>query len=203
MSEQEVVEDGGTDVIKAAQRNIVSVYVNDFSEESYKSFRSGLLSAETTGQTIIPVIIDSYGGCVDTLFAMLDLMQSAKLPVATIGTGKAMSCASVLVSAGTKGMRYMSPLGRVMIHEVSGIALGKNGEIKAYAKETDRLNDVLFDILDSNCDKPVGYWKSHMKESKNADLYITAEKAKEHGLVDVVGTPRIVADVKVKTKLVV
>jgi ATP-dependent Clp protease protease subunit len=198
--------DSGNDVLdltRAAEKNIVTVYVNDFTESSYKEFRSNVFKAEKSGQTVIPVIVDSYGGYVDALFAMVDVLQSVKLPVATIGTGKAMSCGSVLVSAGTKGYRYMSPLGRVMVHEVSSATWGKNSEIKASAKETERLNEVLLHLLDKHCEKPAGYWRSQLKENKNADLYLTAEQAKEHGLIDIIGTPRVTAEVKAKTKLVV
>ncbi len=195
-------DEASVNLVSAAQKNIVTTYVNDFTEESYKEFRESILKAERTGQTIIPIIVDSHGGDVDALFAMLDLIKSAKIPVATIGVGKAMSAGSVLVSSGTKGMRYLSPLARIMVHEVSTIVFGKNSEITATAQEVDRMNEAFLRILDSNCEKQVGYWKSHLKEVKNANLFLTAEQSKDHGLIDIIGTPRILADVKVKTKLV-
>lgn len=202
MSDEEN-ENGCVDLVKTAEKNIVTVYVNDLTEESYKSFRSSMLKAEKSGQTIIPIVIDSDGGVAESLFAMLDLITSIKLSIATIGTSKIKSAAVALLAAGTKGMRYVSPLSRIMVHEAACMVYGKNSEVKTTAHELDHINDIYFNLLDKYCGKQIGYWKSHLKEAKNADLYLTAEQAKEHGLIDVIGMPRITAEVKAKTKLVV
>ena len=190
------------DLCKIAEENTITIYVNDFTEESFREFRSDMIRAEKTGQTIIPIMIDSYGGSTDALFAMLDMVNSAKLPVATIGVGKVMSCGVVLLSAGDKGKRYLSPLARLMIHEISLMAEGKNEELQSTAIESNRVNEVMLDVLDANCDKQLGYWASHLKDAKNADLFLTARQAKNHGLIDIISLPRITAEVKSRTKLV-
>lgn len=190
------------DLIKSAKESIVTVYVNEFTEESAKEFRDEFLSAERSGQTIIPIVIDSYGGSVHALFHMIDLIKSATLPVATIATGKAMSCGIVLLSSGTKGYRFASENCSIMIHEVSSVNWGKNVELQNEAKETERLNNLLLKTLDENCDEDVGYWKKYLKEIGMVDLFLTGKQAKKHGLIDVVKVPRIEAELTVTTKLV-
>ena len=82
--------------------------------------------AHSTGQKVIPVVIDSYGGQVYSLMSMIAAIESAELPVATIVEGKAMSCGAVLLSFGEQGMRFADPHATVMIHDVSSGGYGKN-----------------------------------------------------------------------------
>ena len=189
------------DLVRIAKENVVTIYVNEFTEESFRDFRESFYRAEMTGQTILPIVIDSHGGFVHNLFAMIDLIKTSKIPVATIGMGKAMSSGAVLLAAGTKGYRYTSPLCRTMIHEVSDESWGKSSDIQASATEAQQLNDMLFESLDKCSGKPIGYWVSHVKEAKNADVFLTAEAAKSHGLVDIIGVPRINVKVDVETVL--
>lgn len=189
-------------LLEKARQNIKIIYVNSFTEESYKSFRSSFLAAEKSKQTIIPIIIDSYGGETHSLFAMIDLINSTKLKVATIATGKAMSSGAALLSAGTKGLRFASPHTSIMIHEGSSATYGKSSDVQADAKELERINEQYLQLLDKNCDKQLGYWKSHLKENRNSDLYLTPQMCKEHGLIDVIAIPRIEPKLKITTTLV-
>jgi len=166
------------------------------SESSVESFTRAMYAAKDTGQPVIPIVVTSYGGSVYALFKMVDVINKIKedVPVATIVIGKAMSAGAVLLSCGTEGMRYASPLSTVMIHEVSSGTRGKTGEIKADAKETDRLNNMLLEMIATNIGKPKAYFTDVIHTKGHADWYLSAEDALEHGLVNKIGIP----DLKVK-----
>ena len=98
-------------------------------------------------QMVLPVVIDSYGGQVYSLMSMISDIQHSRIPVATIVQGKAMSCGAILFSFGTEGRRYMDPDATVMIHDVSSMGWGKVEEIKADAKEVERLNQKVYKMM--------------------------------------------------------
>ena len=74
----------------------IIVKVNKFTEDSSKKFHQEMAAAHNSGQKVIPIVIDSYGGQVYSLMSMISAIQAAELPVATIVEGKAMSCGAVL-----------------------------------------------------------------------------------------------------------
>ena len=78
----------------------VIIRVNEFTEESAKEFANKMAAAHNTGQKVIPIIIDSYGGQVYSLMSMIGSINSSELPVATIIEGKAMSCGAILFTSG-------------------------------------------------------------------------------------------------------
>jgi len=88
--------------------NPVIIRVNNFNEKSAKEFAVEIAKAHNTGQSIIPVIIDSYGGEVYSLMSMIASIKSSEIPIATIVEGKAMSCGVILFSCGTEGHRYIT-----------------------------------------------------------------------------------------------
>jgi len=163
------------------------------SESSVESFARKMYEAKETGQSVIPIVITSYGGSVYALFKMIDIINEIKkdVPVATIVIGKAMSAGAVLLSCGTEGMRYISPMSTIMIHEVSSGTRGKVGEIKADAKETDRLNVALIETIAINIGKPKSYFIDIIHSKSHADWYLTPEIALEHGLVNKIGIPNL------------
>ena len=116
----------------------VIIRVNKFNEESAKEFADKVARAHNTGQKVIPVIIDSYGGEVYSLMSMIASIKRSELPIATIVEGKAMSCGVILFSCGTKGYRYITEDATLMINDVSSGNWGKNAEIKSGAKEKER-----------------------------------------------------------------
>ena len=91
-------------------RQPVIIRVNKFDEAAAKDFASRMAAAHSTGQKVIPVIIDSYGGQVYSLMSMIAQIRASELPVATIVEGKAMSCGAVLLSFGEQGMRLLTPM---------------------------------------------------------------------------------------------
>ena len=181
----------------------VIIRVNEFSEDAARKFAIEFSAAQSSGQDIIPIIIDSSGGCVYCLFSMVDAIEKCSMPVATIVEGKALSAAAALLASGTKGHRYISKRSAVMIHDVSSDGWsGRSEDIKADAYETERLNNIMYDILDTGAQKDSGYFWNLVKENGRADLYLSSESALKHGLVDNIGVPSLVTSVTVRHKLI-
>ena len=171
--------------------NPVIIRVNKFDEQSAAEFANKMASAHNTGQKVIPVVIDSYGGQVYSLMSMIASIKSSELPVATIVEGKAMSCGVILFSCGTEGYRYISDDATLMIHDVSSMAWGKNSEIQASAKETERLNDKIYEILAENSNKSRKWFHKKLNKKGRADWFIEAEEAIDLGLADMIGLPKL------------
>ena len=178
------------------------IRVNRFDEESAADFAAKMGAAQNTGQPVVPVVIDSYGGQVYSLMSMISAIKSSKVPVATIVEGKAMSCGVILASCGAKGMRYISEDATLMIHDVSSGAWGKNSEIQASADETARLNKKIYNILADNSDKTVKWFQNQIMERGRADWFVEPEKAIDIGICDKIGVPSLDINVDVSIKFV-
>lgn len=169
----------------------VIIRVNKFNEESAKEFADKVARAHNTGQKVIPVIIDSYGGEVYSLMSMIASIKRSELPIATIVEGKAMSCGVILFSCGTKGYRYITEDATLMIHDVSSGNWGKNAEIKSGAKETERLNEKIYQILSENSNKTEKWFNKKINKKGRADWFIEAQEAIDLGLADKIGMPKL------------
>ena len=179
----------------------VIIRVNKFDEDAAKEFSVQMSKAQSTGQPVVPVVIDSYGGQVYSLMAMISAIRGSRCPVATIVEGKAMSCGAVLFSFGSHGMRYMDPDATLMIHDVSSGAFGKVEEIKADAKEVDRLNRRVYEMMARNCCKPDDYFLRIVHERGHAEWYIDAQEAVNHGIASNTRVPTMHVNVDVKFRL--
>lgn len=171
------------------RKSPIIVRVNKFNEESAKKFVESMAAAHNTGQKIIPVVIDSYGGEVYSLMAMIAAIEDADLPVATIVEGKAMSCGAILFSYGEEGLRFMDRNATVMIHDVSSMEWGKVEELKASAKEADRLNGKVYTSMARNCGKKDDYFLKIVDKKKHADWFLDADEAKKHNLANQLRLP--------------
>jgi ATP-dependent Clp protease protease subunit len=169
----------------------VIIRVNRFDEKSANEFAHKVALAHSTGQKVIPVVIDSYGGQVYSLMSMIAAIESAEIPVATIVEGKAMSCGAVLLSFGEQGMRFADPHATVMIHDVSSGGHGKIEELKADVAEAERLDDKIFTMMARNCGKKDDYFKKKVFNKKHADWFMEAQEAKRHGLVNHLRVPKL------------
>ena len=175
----------------------VIIRVNKFNEESAKKFAQEVAAAHNTGQKVIPVVIDSYGGQVYSLMSMISAIKHAELPIATIVEGKAMSCGAVLFSFGEDGMRFMDPNATVMIHDVSSMDFGKVEELKAGAAEADRLNSIIYGMMARNCGKKDDYFMKIVDKKKHADWFLDANEAKKHGMANHLRVPKFNINVQV------
>jgi ATP-dependent Clp protease, protease subunit len=176
----------------------VIIRINKFDEKSAAEFIKQMGEAHNTGQTIIPIIIDSYGGYVYALMSMISAIKHATLPVATIVQGKAMSCGAILTTFGEDGKRFSDPDATMMIHDVSSFAGGKNEELKMSAKQTDKLNTQVYHMMAQNCGKPDDYFLKIADKKKHADWYLDAKEAKKHNIVQHLRVPSFTVKVKVE-----
>ena len=176
----------------------VVIRVNKFDEASAKSFSSQMSKAQSTGQPVVPVIIDSYGGQVYSLMSMISDIQHSKIPVATIVQGKAMSCGAILFSFGASGKRYMDPDATLMIHDVSSMSWGKVEEVKVSAEETERLNKKIYHMMAQNCGQDENYFLEIVHDKGHADWFLDAKECKKHNLANNLRVPDFKIDTSVK-----
>jgi len=172
------------------RKNPVIIRVNKFDEDSAKKFDQDIALAHNTGQSVIPVVIDSYGGQVYSLMSMISSIKHSELPVATIVEGKAMSCGAILFSFGEAGYRFMDPDATLMIHDVSSMDMGKVEELKASAMEADRLNQLVYKMMAQNCGKADDYFMKIVDKKKHADWFLDAKQSKRHGLANYLRVPK-------------
>ena len=132
----------------------------------------------------IHLYINSPGGVVTAGLAIYDTMQYIRPDVSTICIGQAASMGSRLLTAGAKGKRYALPLARIMIHQPLGGAQGQSTDIQIQAKEILRLREVGNDILAKHTGQP----REKLIADTERDNFMTAQEAKEYGLIDEVIT---------------
>jgi ATP-dependent Clp protease protease subunit len=140
----------------------------------------------------VNVYINSPGGDITSLFAIYDTMQYIKPDVSTICMGQAASAAAVLLAAGTTGKRYALPHSRVLIHQPHGQAGGQAVDIEIQAKEILRYRQLLDEILAEH----TGQALDKVKKDTDRDFIMTAEQAKDYGIIDEVITSRKLAEVR-------
>ena len=128
----------------------------------------------------IHIYINSPGGVVTAGLSIYDTMQFIKPDVATICVGQASSMGSFLLAAGAKGKRYCLPNSRVMIHQPSGGAQGQATDIQIQAREILFIRERLNKILSQHTGQPL----ERIERDVERDYFMTAEAAKEYGVVD-------------------
>ena len=175
----------------------IIICVNDFTEENANQFIKEIGLAHNTGQPIIPVVIDSYGGDVYALSRMIDAIKNSTLPVATIVEGKAMSCGAILMTYGTKGYRYCNGDATVMMHDISTHSFGKIEELRSSLQETDRLQNKILTEVDLNCNQEKGYFNNVIHSKGRADWFINPQDALAIGMCDKLGNPNLKIDFRV------
>lgn len=128
--------------------------------------------------------LNSPGGDVIATLAIYDVMQLLTCPLATYCVGQAASGAAVLLAGGTKGKRFCLPHSRVMIHQPYGGVSGQVSDIEIQADEILRNRDVINDILA----KHTGKTSEQISKDIDRDFFMTAQQAKEYGIVDEITT---------------
>ena len=143
------------------------------------------LESEDPGKDI-QLYINSPGGMVTAGLAIYDTMQYIKCDVSTICIGLAASMGAFLVAGGAKGKRFALPNAEIMIHQPSGGAKGQATEIEIAAENILKTKKKLNEILAANTGKPY----ETVCEDTERDHYLSAEEAKEYGLIDDIITSR-------------
>ncbi len=134
----------------------------------------------------INVYINSPGGVVYSGLAIYDTMQFVTCPVATICVGLSASMGSVLLAAGTKGRRASLPNSRIMLHQPSGGSQGTAADIEIQVNEILWLKKRLYEILAEHTGKTL----EQLEQDSERDYWLSAEDAKEYGIIDNVLKPQ-------------
>tara|TARA_R110000868_G_C10894176_1_gene763826 strand:+ start:93 stop:638 length:546 start_codon:yes stop_codon:yes gene_type:complete len=151
-------------------------------DKSAKHVIDRLLYLDTLEVKDIHLYVNSPGGYVTSGFAIYDCMKSLKSPVSTICTGFAASMGSIILSAGTKGKRFIQPHARVMIHQPSGGASGQASDIEITAQEIIKTKELSAKLLAENC----GQTFEKVMKDFNRDHWMGAEESIAYGIVDAI-----------------
>jgi ATP-dependent Clp protease protease subunit len=140
-----------------------------------------LLDADKQGEEI-KFFINSPGGMVTSGMVIYDTMKMLKSPVSTICMGLAASMASILLSGGTKGRRFIFPHGEVMIHQpsIGGYYQAVSADLEIQAKQIKKTKEIGARILADNCGKKI----EHIYKDFERDYWMDAKESVEYGIVD-------------------
>jgi len=139
-----------------------------------------LLFLDSQGEGDIALYINSPGGSVSAALAIYDTMQYLKSDVSTICIGLAASAAAVLLAGGAKGKRFVLPNSEVLIHQVMGGASGQAVDVAIASRQILKIKDRINKILA----KHTGQKIEKIEKDADRDFYMTAEEAKDYGIVD-------------------
>jgi ATP-dependent Clp protease protease subunit len=128
----------------------------------------------------ISLYINSPGGSVDDTMAIYDTIRFVGSPVATYCIGRAQSGGAVILAAGTEGKRFALPHAKVMLHQPWGGVTGQAADIKIQAEEILKAKTMINDILAKHSGQPI----EKIAAETERDRYMTADEAKEYGLID-------------------
>ncbi len=134
----------------------------------------------------IMLYINSPGGSVTAGLAIYDTMKYLKCEVSTLCVGMAASMGAFLLAAGAKGKRKALPNAEIMIHQPSGGARGQATDIQIHAEQILRIKKKLNEELAKNTGKPL----EQVEKDVERDYFLTAQDAKEYGLIDEIFQPR-------------
>lgn len=134
----------------------------------------------------INVYINSPGGSVTSGLAIYDTLQFVKPDISTYCVGQASSMGALLLAAGSKGKRYALPHARIMIHQPWGGVQGAAEDINIQAKEILRLRDKINELISTHTGQPL----EKVKKDTDRDYFMSAEEAKEYGIIDQVIYPK-------------
>jgi ATP-dependent Clp protease protease subunit len=134
----------------------------------------------------IQLYINSPGGSVTAGLAIYDTMQFIKPDVSTVSIGMSASMGAMILAAGAKGKRYALPNSEILLHQVLGGARGQATEIEIAARQILKIKERMNKILAKHTGKPL----AQVAKDTERDFYLTAEEAKEYGVIDEVIIPK-------------
>jgi len=128
----------------------------------------------------IQLYINTPGGSVTAGLAIYDTMQYVKCPISTVCIGLAGSMGATLLAAGEKGKRFVLPNAEILLHQVAGGVTGEAVEIEITAKQIIKIKEKLNKILAKHTGQPL----EKVEKDTDRDFYLSAEEAKEYGIID-------------------
>jgi len=154
----------------------------EVSDESAESIVKRILYFDGQSDDDITLYINSPGGVISSGLAIYDAMQNAKSDVATVCMGQAASMGALILCAGAKGKREAWDHARVLIHQplISGNMFGPASDLQIQAEEMLRIRDNLNEILANHTGQPI----KKITEDTDRDYFMSAQEAKEYGIID-------------------
>jgi ATP-dependent Clp protease protease subunit len=128
----------------------------------------------------IQLYINSPGGSVTAGLAIYDTMQYIKPDVSTVSIGLSASMGAMILASGAKGKRYALPNAEILLHQVMGGARGQASEIEITAKQIIRIKEEMNKILSKHTGQPL----AKISKDTDRDFYLSANEAKEYGVID-------------------
>jgi ATP-dependent Clp protease protease subunit len=186
MSCEEEQKDEKKDFLKEAENALAKnrkVFLwGPVSDSSAEKLVKQFLYLDSLSSEDIYFFINSPGGAISSGLSIYDCMKSLKSNIITICAGQAASFGVVLLCAGTKGKRYAWPNARIMIHQplIHGEIVAPASDLAIQAEEMLRIRDVLNGILSENTGKS----KEDLERDTDRDNFMSAEQAKEYGIID-------------------
>lgn len=178
-----------TDLISYDMSKNRVIYLNgEVNGESSLSIITQLRYLAAKSDKDIYLFINSPGGAVSDGLAIYDVMNEISCDVVTVATGMAASMGSFLLAAGAPGKRFVTPSTEIMIHQPLGGVQGQATDISLVADHIQKIKTKLATIMAEKCKKNLDDVVNDMER----DHWMTAEQAKNYGLVDFVGFPELV-----------
>lgn len=173
------------DIYSRLLKDRIIMLSGEINDQTANSIIAQLLFLDAQDSTKdIAIYINSPGGVITSGLAIMDTMNFIKSDVSTIAIGMAASMASVLLAAGTKGKRYALPNSTVLIHQPLGGAQGQATEIEIAAEEILKTRKRMNKILSDATGQPI----ETIQKDTERDNYMTAQEAKDYGLIDQIMT---------------
>ncbi|MBD9098244.1 ATP-dependent Clp protease proteolytic subunit [bacterium] len=178
--DKEIGGERSYDIFSRLLKNRIILLSGEIDDILANTVVAELLYLDSLSHDDISIYINSPGGNVTSGFAIYDTMNFIKSDVSTICLGIAASMAAFLLSSGKEGKRYALPNSEVMIHQPLGGASGQATEIKIAAEHILKTKKKLNEILAKNTGKSI----KQIENDTDRDNYLTADDAKNYGLVD-------------------
>lgn len=169
-----------SDIFASLQQKRVLFLTDEITSESANRICGQIMLLDFESQEDILLFINSEGGNVTDTMAIYDMMQAVRSDVSTICIGEAASGASILLSAGAAGKRYMLPNSRIMLHQPQGGVEGSTRDVEIEAKELGRLRELLTRIFEEH----TGQSAEKLHLILDRDTYMSPEMTIEFGIVD-------------------
>jgi len=188
-----VIEDAGTskekvyDLYSRLLKDRIVFIGREFTYDLANAIVAQLLFLEADdSESDVIIYINSPGGLVTSCMAIYDVINYIKPDVSTVCVGEAASAAAFILAAGAKGKRRALKNAKIMLHQVSSGASGTVEDLKIAIKETERANDLMMIEISEITGKSF----KQVKKDLDRDYYMSAQAAKEYGLIDEILTSR-------------
>ncbi len=180
--DKEINGERSYDIFSRLLKNRIIILTGEINDATSNTIVAELLYLDSLNHDDISLYINSPGGSVTAGMAIHDTMKFIKSDVSTICLGMAASMGAFLLSSGKKGKRYILPNSEVMIHQPLGGTQGQATEIKIAAEHILSVKKKLNKLLAKYTGKPL----QEVENDTERDHFLTAEEAKEYGIVDTI-----------------